>query len=111
TRTAVRSMLVFGASQKPRKITLPVTLATNTWPSTRMLIASANPVAKVSNNSAVTVSRSDTGEEEETAMGAVAGPIALQVGGNVQLGDGRHPGHQPAVLITLHDQPVRQVFQ
>ena len=68
TATAVRSMVVRGASQKPRKITLPVMLATNTWPSTRMLIASASPVAKVSNNSAITVNRSDTGEA--TAMGS-----------------------------------------
>ena len=67
TTTAVRSMLVRGASQKPRKITLPVMLATNTWPRTRMLIASASPVAKVSNNSAITVNRSDTGEA--TAIG------------------------------------------
>ena len=68
TTTAVRSMLVLGASQKPRKITLPVMLATNTWPRTKMLIESAIPVAKVSNNSAATVDRSDTGDV--TAMGA-----------------------------------------
>ena len=60
-------MLVLGASQKPRKITFPVMLATNTWPSTRMLIESARPVAKVNNNNAATVDRSDTGEV--TAMG------------------------------------------
>ena len=62
TATAVRSMLVFGASQKPRKITLPVMLATKTWPRIRMLIESAKPVAKVSNSNAATVDRSETGD-------------------------------------------------
>src|SRR5512135_2666688 len=66
TTTAVRSMLVLGASQKPRKITLPVMLATNTWPKTKILIESARPVAKVSNNNAATVERWDTGDD--TAM-------------------------------------------
>lgn len=60
-------MLVLGANQKPRKITFPVMFATNTWPSTKMLIESARPVANVNNSSAATVERSDTGEV--TAMG------------------------------------------
>ena len=62
TATAVRSMLVRGASQKPRKITLPVMFATNTWPRTKILSESARPVANVSNNNAATVDRSDTGD-------------------------------------------------
>ena len=36
-----------GTNQKPRKMTLPVMLATNTWPSTSTLTASTSPVANV----------------------------------------------------------------
>src|SRR5277367_2286276 len=108
TATAVKSMLVLGASQKPRKITLPVMLATKTWPRTRMLIESANPVAKVSNNSANTVDRSDIGEV--MAMGAEPfGSLQLRL--YIQRRDRRHPGHQPAIVRAFHEQPVRQVFQ
>src|SRR5271163_4854243 len=118
TTTAVRSMLVLGASQKPRNITLPVILATNTWPSSRMLIASANPVAKVSNNNAVIKKRSDTGEVTamgcstfRSSLGVRLRPTSLHVRRQIQRGNGRHPGHQPAPVRTFHEEPVGEVFQ
>jgi hypothetical protein len=51
-----------GTNQKPRKITFPVILATNTWPSARTLTASTIPVANVSSSRLTTVNRSETGD-------------------------------------------------
>jgi hypothetical protein len=56
------STTVCGASQKPRKITLPVMFATNTCPNAKTLIASTNPVANVHSSNAITVSRLETGD-------------------------------------------------
>ena len=50
-------------------MTLPVMLATNTWPSTSTLTASTRPVANVSSSRHATVVRSETGES--TGMPAV----------------------------------------
>ena len=57
-----------GTNQNPRKMTLPVMFATNTWPSTSTLIASTSPVANVSSSSPVTVNRSETGEVTATCL-------------------------------------------
>src|SRR6185312_1958730 len=113
TVTAVRSMVVLGASQNPRKITLPVILATNTWPSARILIESANPVAKVNSSNAATVHRSDTGDV--TAMRCSIFRLrrwsALNFRRQIQRRNRRHPGHQPAVVGPFQEQPVGQVLQ
>lgn len=68
TTAAVISTPECGTNQNPRKITLPVMLATNTWPRTNTLTASTRPVAKVNSNRPVTVSRSETGDSIGTAM-------------------------------------------
>src|SRR6201998_1145340 len=109
-------MLVFGASQKPRKITFPVMSRTNTAPKPRMLIKSAKPVAKVSNSNAATVRRSDTGEV--TAMGCSifrrrrgSSRAVLRARRPIQGGEGGHPGPQPAPVRAFHEQPVGQIFQ
>lgn len=56
----------------PRKMVLPVMLATKTCPRISKLIVSTIPVAKVSNNNAMIVERSETGEATATCGGGFA---------------------------------------
>ena len=62
TKAAATSTPECGTNQNPRKMTLPVMLATNTCPRTNTLTASTSPVENVSNNSTMTVRRCDTGD-------------------------------------------------
>ena len=105
---AVMSTPECGTSQKPRKITLPVMLATKTCPRTSTLIASTSPVANVSSSSATTVSRSETGDA--TAMGEVS-PIPLShLRCEVQRRHRRHLGHQPVTVLAFELQAVGEIF-
>ena len=99
TTPAVMSTPECGTNQKPRKMTLLVTLATKTCPSTSTLIASTSPVAKVSSSSATTVSRSETGDA--TTMGQVS-PIPLShLRCEVQRRHRRDLGHQPVTVLAF----------
>ena len=69
TSAAITSTPGSVTNQNPRKMTLPVMFATNTWPSSSTLTASTSPVANVSKSRPATVMRWETGDSTGTACG------------------------------------------